>query len=992
MTVIRKQKFNDLQAVNQPGANVNQFDPIAVGSISPLPPAGSKSIFLDIADGFFKVIDENGDTENTNPLQEVPLTGNVTNTGTVKGIVYKAEAAGIEIGGDSVFYESCVFITTDTGSSLEFTGNTVQFNNCKFLDLRSTADGLFIFSGTANTVRASDCKVSTLRYSEEIIWTNCRVNAKLLDSLTTGRFDMFATCVAWFGEFQGSAGSRMRLSESSVACIGVSSIPNTGSYQINSNSQIHINNCAEVSFTNSGYVAIRNVTTTVTVNTTAYGPGIDFQWVSALPIRVAGKTGDVVLTKADVGLDQVDNSSDADKPISTATQAALDLKEDAANKGVADGYASLDGSGLVPASQLPSFVDDVLEFANLAAFPATGETGKIYVALDTNLTYRWSGSVYVELTDTTAVWGNISGDILNQTDLQAALGTKFEDPMTTIGDIIFRNGSNVSDRLAIGTNGQILTVVGGLPAYANPAPTGYELIEISAASSNLDQETYENKIFWLSDNGDQTINLTDFNKTFINCLFVKRSGNLTIQGSFTITGNRLDFRLDVLSNLTIDIGDNRVLSLRSGMIQCNDLSITADFNSLFANYFISADTVTIDAQLLDFIGCTINADSFVNAYSAGLGQMRFLQGSDLTCRTFDEGGQELRVQVSGSKSHIGLLSHSNANSYLTASGNSSVEVINLDNTSGSSKAFLRVETGTDKGRLKIARVKGSDVTLSNASGVFITTLASGAVGIDYVGDEQGGGSGGAGGLEPVPIIDDTFGGSIEQNKEYAIDISAGSLSVNLPVGGASERFKIAFKVAQITDGFDFTFAGQSGQQILFNGSLENDFVIDELTRVEVAWNGTQYVATAPWFPTYANLPLATATSAGSVSAEDTTLNVTVDILEIVGAGTSLTDSDTINMNFYKIGRLVKVWGFYASSNAGDAAILVDRSQFPYTVTDVNSVGGKVNRTSGVDPEVQAGSIGFTTTAGGSLDDVTIGHKSNSSNASTFRFEFTYITD
>jgi hypothetical protein len=53
--------------------------------------------------------------------------------------------------------------------------------------------------------------------------------------------------------------------------------------------------------------------------------------------------------------------------------------------------------GLVPASQLPGFVDDVLEFANSAAFPATGESGKLYVALDTNKTYRWSGSTYVAL-------------------------------------------------------------------------------------------------------------------------------------------------------------------------------------------------------------------------------------------------------------------------------------------------------------------------------------------------------------------------------------------------------------------------------------------------------------------------------------------------------------------------------------------------------------------------------------------------------------------
>lgn len=59
--------------------------------------------------------------------------------------------------------------------------------------------------------------------------------------------------------------------------------------------------------------------------------------------------------------------------------------------------------GLVPASQLPGFVDDVLEYANLAAFPATGESGKLYVALDTNKTYRWSGSTYVALDEGVAL-------------------------------------------------------------------------------------------------------------------------------------------------------------------------------------------------------------------------------------------------------------------------------------------------------------------------------------------------------------------------------------------------------------------------------------------------------------------------------------------------------------------------------------------------------------------------------------------------------------
>jgi hypothetical protein len=71
--------------------------------------------------------------------------------------------------------------------------------------------------------------------------------------------------------------------------------------------------------------------------------------------------------------------------------------ENLANKAVANGYASLDGSGKVPSAQLPSYVDDVLEYANLAAFPATGSSGIIYVTQDTNKTYRWTGSAYVEI-------------------------------------------------------------------------------------------------------------------------------------------------------------------------------------------------------------------------------------------------------------------------------------------------------------------------------------------------------------------------------------------------------------------------------------------------------------------------------------------------------------------------------------------------------------------------------------------------------------------
>lgn len=59
--------------------------------------------------------------------------------------------------------------------------------------------------------------------------------------------------------------------------------------------------------------------------------------------------------------------------------------------------ATLDDDGKVPSSQLPSYVDDVVEYPSSGVFPITGESGIIYVDTTNRLTYRWSGSGYVEI-------------------------------------------------------------------------------------------------------------------------------------------------------------------------------------------------------------------------------------------------------------------------------------------------------------------------------------------------------------------------------------------------------------------------------------------------------------------------------------------------------------------------------------------------------------------------------------------------------------------
>lgn len=115
--------------------------------------------------------------------------------------------------------------------------------------------------------------------------------------------------------------------------------------------------------------------------------------------NLTGTTG--ILRKTGAGIWTLDNSTYLTGINSTLVTTALGYTpENAANKGIAGGYASLDGGGLIPASQLPSYVDDVLEYANLAAFPNPGVQGKIYVDISLTKIYRWSGSTYIEITPT----------------------------------------------------------------------------------------------------------------------------------------------------------------------------------------------------------------------------------------------------------------------------------------------------------------------------------------------------------------------------------------------------------------------------------------------------------------------------------------------------------------------------------------------------------------------------------------------------------------
>ena len=93
----------------------------------------------------------------------------------------------------------------------------------------------------------------------------------------------------------------------------------------------------------------------------------------------------------------VELATDSEALAMSATDLVLTPGNLGAIRNVANGLAGLDASGKVAAAQLPSFVDDVVEAANFAALPGSGESGKLYVTLDNNKSFRWSGSAYVEI-------------------------------------------------------------------------------------------------------------------------------------------------------------------------------------------------------------------------------------------------------------------------------------------------------------------------------------------------------------------------------------------------------------------------------------------------------------------------------------------------------------------------------------------------------------------------------------------------------------------
>jgi hypothetical protein len=154
----------------------------------------------------------------------------------------------------------------------------------------------------------------------------------------------------------------------------------------------------------------------------------------------------------------------------TNLQSELNAKINSTSIGIANGVAGLDADGKVPATQLPSYVDDIIEAVDLTALnalqAADKQTGKIYVTTTDDKTYRWSGSAFVE----------VSAALANADKLTTARTISLSGDAT--GSVSFDGSTDVDIVVSIDNTPQLDS-----PTTANHSPSGSGISDLSDATT-----------------------------------------------------------------------------------------------------------------------------------------------------------------------------------------------------------------------------------------------------------------------------------------------------------------------------------------------------------------------------------------------------------------------------------------------------------------------------------------------------------------------------
>lgn len=246
-------------------------------------------------------------------------------------------------------------------------------------------------------------------------------------------------------------------------------------------------------------------------------------------------------------------------------------------KGSVNGVASLDENGKVPSTQLPGFVDDVLEYDNFEAFPETGETGKIYVTKDTNLEYRWSGTQYTQISKSVGIGETSStayaGDKGKQVTDRVAEVYSANSVINGLSDIIFDSDNIEAQTLS--ADNAIKTWDGSNTLHDLKIP--YATTTKAGAMSATDKAKLDQLTEGLSDDTPSmsevvenintiTQNITDIQGDITNIEnSIGDTSNLTTEATnLTDAINEHETQIDTISNDVFNLKNTTVKSIQVG--------------------------------------------------------------------------------------------------------------------------------------------------------------------------------------------------------------------------------------------------------------------------------------------------------------------------------------------------------------------------------------------------------------------------------------------